>query len=205
RLCSNLTWGYVAPDATMVASMTAQLAPMDQGAVGCVLPGVTLEIVDEQDRVLPARQDGILRIRSDYGIKEFFEDPEATRRAFRNGWFYPGDRGHLTADNVLVLSNGTARTAATDVERVEQMLSKHTNVVRCGAVAVADAFGAQELCALVVPRSYFDAEALRSYCETRLPASLVPVRFVAVTDLPLSENGGIDRAKLPQLLKSQLN
>jgi hypothetical protein len=34
---------------------------------------------------------------------------------------------------------------------------------------------------------------------------LVPARFVAVSDLPRSEGGTIDRTKLPQLLKSQLN
>jgi len=206
RLCSNLTVGYVAPDATMVASMpAAELASADPGAVGYVLPGVVAEIVDDEDGALPSGEDGNLRIRSDYGIKEYFEDPDATRRVFRNGWFYPGDRGYLTADNMLVLSNANDGGGATNVERIEQILSKHTNVVQCGVLAVADEFGKEEFCALVVPRSYFDVEALRSYCNARLPGSLVPARFVAVSQLPRDDAGGIDRAKLPQLLKSQLN
>ncbi len=205
RLCSNLTVGYVAPDGTMVASMPAQFGSADPGATGYVLPDVILQVVDDNDHALPVGQNGNLRIRSEYGVQEYFEDAEATRHAFRNGWFYPGDRGRLTADNMLILSDGEAAEPATDVERIEQILSKHTNVVQCGVLAVANEFNAEEFCALVVPRSYFDVEALRSYCGARLPAGLVPARFVAVSDLPRGADGGMDRAKLPELFKSQLN
>jgi acyl-CoA synthetase (AMP-forming)/AMP-acid ligase II len=111
RLCSNLTVGYVAPDTTMVASMPAQLRLGDPGTAGYLLPGVTVEIVDDDDCALPPGHDGNLRIRSEDGVREYFEDPEATRRAFRKGWFYPNDRGHLTAENVLVLSTRSADTA----------------------------------------------------------------------------------------------
>jgi acyl-CoA synthetase (AMP-forming)/AMP-acid ligase II len=124
-LCSNLTVGYVASDRTMVASMPARLASGIPGAVGYVLPGVITEIVDDQDRPLPPGQDGHLRIRSDYGVKEYLDDPHATRRAFRNGWFYPGNRGQLTRDNVLVLSSSVKSSTATDFQRVEDVLPRH--------------------------------------------------------------------------------
>jgi acyl-CoA synthetase (AMP-forming)/AMP-acid ligase II len=112
HLCSNLTVGYVAADSTMVSSMPIQFASAKAGAAGYVLPGVIVEIVCDEDRALPAGHDGNLRIRSEYSVKEYFEHPEATRRAFRNGWFYPGNRGHLTADNMLILSDRSAETAA---------------------------------------------------------------------------------------------
>jgi 2,3-dihydroxybenzoate-AMP ligase len=107
RLCSNLTMGYVAADATMIAAMPAQFASAIPGAVGYPLPGVTVEVVDDQDRALPRGQNGKLRIRSDYGVTQYLDDPSATQRDFRNGWFYPAARGHLTADDVLVVSTET--------------------------------------------------------------------------------------------------
>jgi acyl-coenzyme A synthetase/AMP-(fatty) acid ligase len=205
HLCSNLTVGYVAGDGTMVASIPAQLGSPMSGAAGYVLPGVVVEIVDEQDCTVPVGQTGNLRIRSEYGIQEYLDDLSATQRAFRDGWFYTGERGHLTNDNVLVLASAAADDLATDAERVEEILSKHTNVMQCGVLAVASESGAQEFCALVMPRSYLDTEALRSYCQARLPAHLVPAGFIAVSDLPQKPDGSIDRAKLPELLKSQLN
>jgi acyl-CoA synthetase (AMP-forming)/AMP-acid ligase II len=116
RLCSNLTVGYAAGDATMVASMPVALGSDLVGAVGYILPGVMVEIVDDEDRALPPGHDGNLRIRCEYGVREYFEDPEATRLAFRGGWFYPGERGHLTTENVLILSNRRADGTATEGE-----------------------------------------------------------------------------------------
>jgi acyl-CoA synthetase (AMP-forming)/AMP-acid ligase II len=66
---------------------------------------VLVEIVADDERVLPPGQEGNLRIRSDHGATEYLEDPGETQRAFRDGWFYPGDRGYLTTDNMLVISS----------------------------------------------------------------------------------------------------
>jgi acyl-CoA synthetase (AMP-forming)/AMP-acid ligase II len=209
RLCANLTIGYVAADATMVASMPAHFASGVSGAAGYVVPGVAVEIVDEQGCALSPDNEGNVRIRSDYGVMEYFENPVETQRAFRDGWFYPGNRGHLTRDNMLVLavSRGDVPIVGNepDIGRIEDILSEHTSVLQCSVATVVNEAGAGELCAFVVPRSYLDAEALRSYCKARLPSDLVPSRFVAFADLPRNDKGGIDRAKLPALLRNKLN
>jgi long-chain acyl-CoA synthetase len=199
-LSFNLTAGHMALDGTMVASMPPRLAFGIPGAAGYVLPGVTVEIVDDHDHALPPGQDGDLRIRSDCGVKEYLDNPDETRRAFRNGWFYPGDRGHVTSEGMLVISSRPESDRATNVERVEQILVQHANVVQCGVIAVADKAGASELCAFVVPRSYLDAEALRNYCKARLPGNLIPSRFIPLPDLPRNESGELNRVKLLQLL-----
>jgi malonyl-CoA/methylmalonyl-CoA synthetase len=104
---------------------------------------------------------------------------------------------------VLVISRASVNAAAADVSRVEGILSKHANVMQCAVLAVANEFGANELCALVVPRSYLDGEALRSYCKTHLPGGLVPTRFVAVSELPRKIDSTIDRAQLLQVLEGR--
>jgi acyl-coenzyme A synthetase/AMP-(fatty) acid ligase len=209
RLSPNVTIGYMAADATMVASMPAHLSSGISGAAGYVLPGVTVEIVDEQGHVVPPESEGIVRIRSDYGVTGYLENPVETQRAFRDGWFYSGDRGRFTRDNLLILAGSPAgvRTVAdqTAIEEIEAILSEHTNVVQCAVTALANETGAHELCAFVVPRSYLDVEALRTYCKARLPADLAPSRFVTFSDLPKNNKGIIDRARLPALLKNKLN
>jgi acyl-CoA synthetase (AMP-forming)/AMP-acid ligase II len=104
HLCSNLTIGHVAGDRTMVASIPAQFASAISGAVGYVMPGVAVEVLDDHEQVLPCGKEGNLRIRSDYSVTEYLDDPSETQRSFRNGWFYPGNRGRLTSDNLLVIS-----------------------------------------------------------------------------------------------------
>ena len=104
QLCSNLTVGYIAADATMVAAIPAHLASGVADAVGYVVPGVTVEIVDDRGCVLPPGNEGDVRLRSDFGATEYMEDPTETQRRFRDGWFYPGESGCLTRDNMLLLS-----------------------------------------------------------------------------------------------------
>jgi acyl-CoA synthetase (AMP-forming)/AMP-acid ligase II len=123
RLCSNLTVGYVASDATMVASMPARSASAIPRTAGYVLPGVTAEIVDEEDRAVSAGQHGNLRFRSDSGVHEYLDDPSATQRDFRHGWFYPGERGYLTSDNVLVLSNTAVSGTLSEAARNKSQLN----------------------------------------------------------------------------------
>ena len=70
---------------------------------------------------------------------------------------------------------------------------------------IANEFIVDGLCALVVPRSYLDVEALRSYCKARMPSDLVPSRFVAFASVLKNDEGAIDRTNLPELLKNKLN
>jgi acyl-coenzyme A synthetase/AMP-(fatty) acid ligase len=101
RICPNLTVGYLAMDTTMVASMPAHFATRNPGAVGFVLPGVSVEIVDNEGRALPAGIEGKLRISTNYGIAQVLEDRSETQR----GGVCSSDRGYLTDDNMLVISS----------------------------------------------------------------------------------------------------
>ena len=210
RICSNVTKGYGSTEAGGVASMPSHFAKGVTGAVGYVMPGITVETVDDQGCALPIRDEGIVRIHSGFGPNEYLGDAEETRRVFRDGWFYPGDLGYLTEDNMLVIS-GRA-TSVINVggekvspERIEEILATHANVAQAAVLTVPSDTGLDELCALVVPRSYLNIEALRDHCKARLPPAFVPVRFVAVPDLPRNEWGKLERAKLPELHKTKLS
>jgi acyl-coenzyme A synthetase/AMP-(fatty) acid ligase len=210
RICSNLTKGYGSTEATMVASMPANFAPDLSGAVGFVLPGVNVQIVDEGGARLPPGKDGIIRINSEYGAREYLDDPEESARVFRDGWFYPGDLGYLTEQNMLVISGRTKTVIniggeKVTPERVEEVLSAHPSVQQVAVLAVHNESGVDDVCALVVPRSALVVEALKAFCSERLPPKFVPTRFIAVSDLPRNEMGKIERLKLADLVKSKLN
>ena len=66
------------------------------GAVGRVVPGVTVEIVDAEQRVLPQGAEGFVRVRSPTMVDGYLGDPEQTRVSFRDGYFHSGDLGYLT-------------------------------------------------------------------------------------------------------------
>jgi acyl-coenzyme A synthetase/AMP-(fatty) acid ligase len=206
RLCSELIKGYGSTEATMVASMPVRFSSELPGAVGCILPGIDVEIVDELDRPLPGGTEGTVRIRSEFGAKEYFADPEETQRVFRNGWFYPGDIGQIAPNRILVISGRTKTVINVggekiNPEKVEEVLAVHPSVKQVAVVAIANDRGLDEVCALIIPRATLIPQVLQSFCQARLPSSFVPTRFVAVSELPRNEMGKIERRKLPDLLK----
>src|SRR5262249_47442706 len=135
------------------------------GAVGYVLPGVTVEAIDDSGAVLPAGRDGLLRVRSHHMIDGYYNDPETTKAFFRDGWFLSGDIGHVTPDGLLVIS-GRQKTAlniggdTVNPERVEAVLMAFHGVGEAGVVALVNELGIAELSALIVPTSPFDGQAL---------------------------------------------
>jgi acyl-coenzyme A synthetase/AMP-(fatty) acid ligase len=62
---------------------------------GIVLPRVRVEAVDEQGAPTPAGTPGLIRVQTPLMPVGYLNDPEATARMFRDGWFYPGDIGIL--------------------------------------------------------------------------------------------------------------
>ena len=60
---------------------------------GIVLPKVRVEAVDEQSAPAPAGTPGLIRVKTPLLPGGYLDDPEATARMFRDGWFYPGDIG----------------------------------------------------------------------------------------------------------------
>jgi len=102
RVTDNLyvLWGT---NESHTATMTRPLEVFKTlDGVGRFFPRFVVEIVDSQDQPVAAGTDGQIRLTSPTLISGYLGDPEATRKVFRHGWFYPGDIGHLTPDGQLV-------------------------------------------------------------------------------------------------------
>lgn len=71
---------------------------------GSLLPGYTLEIRDEQGRVLPERQCGTLYVRGPSVMSGYFGNAEATREVLSpDGWLNTGDIAYLVGSNVVII------------------------------------------------------------------------------------------------------
>lgn len=90
---------------TEAGGATARLYESDDPFdAGQVQPGSVIEIVDENDEPLPDGETGRIRHRSFGMARGYLGNPEATARAFRDGWFYPGDLGFIRPDKGLTLT-----------------------------------------------------------------------------------------------------
>jgi acyl-coenzyme A synthetase/AMP-(fatty) acid ligase len=205
RLCSHLVTGYGSTETAMSATAPAHRIADIPGAAGYVTPGMRIEIVDEADRALPAGTEGIIRIASQFGIDRYLDDPIESAAVFRYGWFYPGDLGSLTSDNLLVISGrqndvlnaGGGKMAA---EKVEAALLAYQGVREAAVFMRTSSSGVEEVWAAIVTSEAVDAGALRAHCAAHMPHVFVPVHVVPMERLPLNATGKVDRPRLKNML-----
>jgi acyl-coenzyme A synthetase/AMP-(fatty) acid ligase len=104
RLCPHLLSSYGATEVGSIATADARDIVNVSGAAGYILPGVSVESVDESGNPLGPNREGNIRIRTPFMAVGYVGQPDASARAFRDGWFYPGDYGHVTEEGLLVIT-----------------------------------------------------------------------------------------------------
>ncbi|MFM8369782.1 MAG: hypothetical protein ACKOBD_13625, partial [Chloroflexota bacterium] len=76
---------------------------MKMTSSGNPLPNVKVRVVDEAFNDLPDRTVGEIAVQSDCMLTEYFNRPDATESAIKNGWYLTGDYGYI-ADGELYVS-----------------------------------------------------------------------------------------------------
>ncbi|MDX2143539.1 MAG: class I adenylate-forming enzyme family protein [Rhodospirillaceae bacterium] len=150
RLSTDLRIIYGASEIGGMCQCPAAALDDEPGLVGVPRPGVTIEIVDDDGRLLPRGTVGIVRIRADTMVNSYLDDPAATAAAFRDGWFYSGDVGKLMADGALVVSgrsNDVLNLGGVKLspEDIEIQLAGMTGLADVCVVSLPDAAGSEVL------------------------------------------------------------
>jgi acyl-CoA synthetase (AMP-forming)/AMP-acid ligase II len=210
RICPNVVSLYGSTEASMIAVAPAHALAHQPGAVGYVLPDVSVEIADAAGKALPAGAEGLVRIRSPYGPGRYLGTPSDQSTAFADGWFYPGDIGRLTPDRLLVI---TGREKAVmnlggdkvKPEMVEEVIASFPGIDQAAVFSVVNELGIDEMWSLIAPLAKRNEQALRAHCQAKLPATFVPVRFIAVQDLPRNAMGKVERQRLPDIARASLH
>ncbi len=197
----------------LYAVQPASLPAAERAKGGGVLmsPAAAVRICDpDTGATLPPGEAGEIEVKGPSLLCEYYGNPEATREAFRDGWFRTGDLGYLDGPRRFcyvtrigdVLRLGGFLTSPQEIEAV---LEEHPAVQ--GAQVVGASFGRDAAAvAFVVPAAgaALDETALRDWCKSRLAGYKVPRRFIAIEAFPTtaSANGTkIQRAKLRAMAK----
>ena len=171
------------------------LAPEDArrkaGYAGKPYPYVTCDLSDE----------GELLVRGPNVFAGYWRDPDATEKAFRDGWLLTGDiaerddegnyriRGRLKD---MVVSGGENVYPA----EIESVLHEHPAVADAAVIGVPDDTWGEVCAAFVVLAGPVSEEELRQHCSDRLARFKVPKSFHVVDELPRNSLGKIQKSAL---------
>jgi fatty-acyl-CoA synthase len=171
------------------------------------VPGIHaihLRVVDEHMTDVPADGAtlGEVVMRGNNVMKGYYEDPEATARAFEGGWFHSGDLGVLHGDGYLELRDRKKDIIISGGENistieVEHALVKHPAVLECAVVAMPHERWGEVPKAFVALRADASVteDELIAFCRERLAHFKCP-KAVEFGELPKTSTGKIQKFKL---------
>ena len=209
-ICRNIVCLYGSTEMGVVATAPAEVTIKQQSAVGYVVPGVRVEVVNERGDPQGSGKEGIIRIRVANAPSRYLNDDEASRTVFRDGWFYPGDVGSLSEDGLLFVSGRVSeRINAGGVKVapsvIEDVVGGRPEVADVAAFEFINAEGISEIAVAVVPHEGLDranfnrAEFRQSF--QKLLRERTPKRWFLVKEIPRNEQGKIDRSRLKEMAR----
>nr|VFJ96717.1 MAG: fatty-acyl-CoA synthase [Candidatus Kentron sp. H]VFJ97350.1 MAG: fatty-acyl-CoA synthase [Candidatus Kentron sp. H]VFK02676.1 MAG: fatty-acyl-CoA synthase [Candidatus Kentron sp. H] len=184
-------------------TMTDEESVLKTGSVGKPLFHSRMRIVDDKDRDVPVGEVGELAIYGPHICSGYWNNPDATEKAIRNGWFYTGDMAWQDSDEFyyivgrfkdMIISGGENIYAI----EVEAVFLEHPDVAEAALIGKPDEKFGEVGLMVVVPRaaaSPTEEDLLRA-CEGKLARYKVPKHVVFTEALPYSPYGKVQKATL---------
>jgi cyclohexanecarboxylate-CoA ligase len=175
---------------------------------GRALDGVTLRVVDDHGRPLPAGSEGNFEVRTPWLFEGYLNRPELTAEALTGDGFYrTGDLARIDPEGYMritgrvkdVINRGGEKVP---VAEVEQLLYGHPAVREVAIVAMPDERLGERACAFVVlePGTELDLDGVRAHLDShRVSKTYWPERVEPVEALPKTPSGKIRKYVLREL------
>ncbi|KMS73974.1 acyl-CoA synthetase [Streptomyces viridochromogenes] len=162
---------------------------------------VDARVVDEDGEGVPDGTSGEIVYRSPQLCEGYWDKPEETAEAFRDGWFRSGDlavrdaHGYFTiVDRVKdVINSGGVLIASREVE---DALYTHEGVAEVAVIGLPDERWIEAVTAVVVPRGEVSEAELIEHARVKLAHFKAPKRVTFVDELPRNASGKILKREL---------
>jgi fatty-acyl-CoA synthase len=172
---------------------------------GVTTLGTWMKVVDEKDRPVPQDNQTIGEVcaRSNVVFEGYWEQPDETAKAIRDGWFHTGDLGvwdehgsiHIVDRKKDVIISGGENISSPEIE---DALYQHPAIVECAVIGVPHEKWGETPKALVVlrPGTQASENEILEFCRTRLAHFKCPTSVELLAELPRTATGKLQKFKL---------
>jgi acyl-CoA synthetase (AMP-forming)/AMP-acid ligase II len=175
------------------------VAKVRLGSVGKVLPGIEVEVRDEDGTVLAVGEPGLVFLRGEQVSGEY----ESGSVVDAEGWFPTKDRGWIDQDDYLFIEGRADDTIIRGGENIapaeiEDVLRRHEAIIDAAVVGIPDDEWGQQIAAVVVmrPGVSVSVDELHDYCQLHLRSSKTPYRIEFRDELPHTPTGKLLRREV---------
>ena len=194
----EVTIAYGMTETSPVSFQSATDDPLDKRVttVGRVLPHLEVKVIDDAGRVVAVGAKGELCTRGYSVMQGYWDEPERTADAVREGWMHTGDLATLDAEgycNIVGRVKDMVIRGGENVypREVEEFLFRHPKVAAVQVFGVHDARYGEELCAWIItkPGQSCTEDEIRDFCREQIAHYKQPRYIRFVDDIPVTVTG----------------
>ncbi|MFG2231385.1 long-chain fatty acid--CoA ligase [Streptomyces sp. NPDC048723] len=198
RFGATVLEGYGLSETSPVAAFNHPDRPRKAGSIGQPVRGVEMKLVAEDGGAVPPGEVGEIAIRGENLMTGYWNRPEATGEAVRDGWFHSGDLARVDEDGFYFIVDRKKdliiRSGYNVYPReVEEVLYEHPAVAEAAVVGVPHLFHGEEIAAVITlrPGAQATAEEIRDHVKDRVAAYKYPRIVTFTAELPKGPTGKI--------------
>ncbi len=184
------------------------------GTVGIPFPDMDVKIVDlvNGSEEMPIGEPGELLLKGPLIIKEYWNRPDETANAIKDGWFYTGDIATMDEDGYITIVGRTKDMIISSgfniyPRDIDELLYTHPKVLDAGAIGVPDEVRGESVKVFVVlkPGESMTAEEVIAFCRESLAAYKIPRYVEFLDDIPRTGMKKVDRKALREMEAAKQN
>ena len=176
------------------------------GSIGKPMNGMEMKIVDLDGRDLPQGEEGEIVLKGPMVMKGYWNLPEETAQAIKDGWLYTGDIGYVDEDGYFFITDRKKDIIIKGGENIsqrviEEVLYAHPAVSEASVIGIKDRVYGEEIKAFVTlkPGRETTSEEILEYCRGKLKKFFVPKEVVILDAMPKTLVGKILKKELRKM------
>ena len=201
----HLIEGYGLSEASPVVSLNPIAGPWKDGSIGIPIPGVEVTIQDDEGNSLPTGATGEVCVRGGNVMRGYWNQPEATAKALREGWLLTGDVGHRDADGYFYITDRKKDMLIVNginvyPREIEEVIYQIPGVKEAAVVGIPDPRRGEHAVAFVAPKDGMTLEekTILHFIRQKLADYKVPKKVTLVPALPRNATGKVLKTALRQ-------
>lgn len=201
---------YGATEATARMSyLPPSLLREKTASIGRGIPGVTLEVLGEDERPVRPGETGEIVASGQNIMKGYYGDEEGTKSVLRDDRYHTGDLATVDEDGYIYIvgrSRDIIKCAGYRVSpyEVEQVVNHADGVDGVAVVGIPDDILGEAIVAVVCKGKDAAEDEVRSramsFCRERLPSYKVPKHIVFMEEIPLNSSNKVDKVRIREML-----
>jgi long-chain acyl-CoA synthetase len=170
-------------------------------SVGLPVVNVEVRIFKEDEITANVNEVGEIAVKSPSMTKGYYDLPEETEKAFRNGYYFTGDLGRIDENGHIYIVGrkklfiNVAGNKVDPVE-VENFLLTHPKVKEVTVLGIKDIYGSESVKAVVVTKANMKIKEVYDYCRGHISDFKIPRIVEFRNEIPKSPMGKVLRQHL---------